>query len=424
MYVPASNIFGAYADLINNAITESSAFFAVGIKLGAPFTSVSGSGTLCQVKFNITKAPAENETLYSNIHFVQESEYPMYTQLVDPEANEIPYTPEDGYYEYSWPPPPPPPPPPSEGAVIAIKPPKIINSSIIPPATVQYNVTIKNVTDMYGYAFKINYNPAILGCLSLQFLDILGETNYLPYFSVDNVNGLITVNVTYFPPATPITTEEEVDAVIITFRVRGMGATLIDLNDTNLIDSIGRPMPHDARDGLFANILRDLAVTNVVPLSDWVYKGKKIEINVTVKNQGEIVETSIKVNVFYNDFLITSFTISSLNPNEEVTSTIEWDTKNVTACHRYTISATVLPVEYEIDTTNNTYSDGKVKVRIYGDVNGDDVVSIADAQLIKASVPSTPGNPAWNPYADLNGDGAIDIKDYQQVKKAIGGWCP
>ena len=424
MYIPADNVFGSYADPIPPTITVSSAYFMVGIKLGAPFESISGTGTLCQIKFNVTKAPAENETLSCNIHFTQEGEYPMHTKLVDPDANTIAYTPEDGYYEYSWPPPPPPPPPPSEGAVMAIKPPEIINSSLIPPATIQYNVTIKNVTDMYGYAFKINYNPAILGCISLQFIDILGETNYIPQFSVDNTHGLITANVTYIPPATPITTEEEVSAVIITFRVRGVGATLIDLNETSLTDSLGRSIPHNSHDGLFANIIRDIAVTNVVPSSDWVYKSRKIEINVTVKNQGEIVETYIKVNVFYDDFLLTNFTISSINPNEEVTSTVEWDTKNATACHQYTISAVVLAVEYEINTSNNAYSDGKVKVRIYGDVNGDNTVDVTDVQLVKMAMPSTPADPAWNPYADLNDDKVIDVTDYQQVKKCTGSWCP
>jgi hypothetical protein len=423
MYVPADNVFGAYADLVSNDITSSSAFFAVGLKISAPFSSITGSGTLCQVKFNVTKAPAENQTLNCNLHLVQANEYSIYTMLVDSNANEIPCTLEDGYYEYSWPPPPPPPPP-SEGAVMAIKPPEIINSSLTPPATIQYNVTIKNVRDMYGYAFKINYDPAILGCISLQFVDILGETNYIPQFSVDNTHGLVTVNVTYIPPATPITTEEEVSAAIITYRVRGIGATLIDLNDTSLTDSLGRPIPHDSRDGLFANIIRDLAVTNVLSSSDWVYKGNKIEINVTVKNQGELVETSITVNVFCDDSVITSFTIPSLNPNGETTSTIQWDTKKVTACHQYTISAEVLTVEYEINITNNIYADGKVKVRIYGDVDGNGIVNMLDAQLIKMAIPSTPADLNWNPYADLNDDKIVNIKDYQQVKGCISHYCP
>jgi hypothetical protein len=52
-----------------------------------------------------------------------------------------------------------------------------------------------------------------------------------------------------------------------------------------------------------------------------------------------------------------------------------------------------------------------VKLKIPGDINGDDVVDIFDATLASKAFASKPGSPNWNPDADLNGDGLVDIFD-------------
>jgi len=421
IYIPTDNIFNGWTDPVGLTVTSSSAYLVCGIKLGAPFDHFDGSGALCQIKFNVTKAPSsEGETLSCNIHFVLAGENLFYTKLINPDADLITYTSEDGYYEYAWPPPPP---PPSEGAAFYMRPQEIINSSILPPQVIQLNATIKNVTDMYGYGFSLSYDPAILWCISLTILDVLGETNYLPEFSVNNIEGIITVNVTYMPPAVPITTELEVPLVKLMFRVTGIGATLLDINNTNLVDSLGRPIPHAVHDGFFANIIRDLAITNVVPHATWAYQGNILKINVTVRNQGEITETLITVEAYYEGNLLGNDTIASLNPDEQVTLTFAWNTASVTPCQNYTISAEVTAVPYEMDLLNNIYSDGKVKVKLYGDINGDGVVDGQDVQMIRSTIPSYPDHPHWNPEADVNNDGVVDGVDYQQTKKKVGTTC-
>ena len=420
MYVPTSNIFGNYPDPTESFITDSSAFWVVGIKSSGP-PSVSGSGTLCQIKFNVTKTPSEGENLSCNIHFVLSGEDMFYTKLIDLDANLIDYTAEHGVYEYSWPPPPP---PPSEGATFAVRPSQIINSSILPPQVIQVNITVKNVTDMYGYGFSLKYNPAILLCLSVSVLVVLDETNFVPEFSVNNTGGIVTVSVTYVPPAVPITTESEVPLVTITLRVKGIGVTPLHLDGTTLVDSLGRPIPHTIHDGVFANIIRDLAVTNVVTSANWVYQGNQRQINVTVKNQGEITETSVVVTVFYDTSFLANATIASLSPTEETTLPFTWNTAGVAPCHNYTISAEVTAVPYDMNVTNNVYSDGKIKVRWYGDVNGDDIVDGQDIALVKKAIPSLPSDDQWNPMADLNDDGVVDGVDLQRTKKKVGTGCP
>jgi len=419
MFIPNDNVFLNYPDPVEPDITNTYAFWMVGIKSGGP-TSFTGSGTLCQIRFNVTRAPIEGETLSCNIHFVISAEYPIYTSLVDPDAMDILYTPEDGLYEYSYPPPPP---PPSEGAVMALEPPSIIDSSILPPQIVEYNVTIKNVTDMYGYQFKLNYDQNMLYCLSLTVLDILGETNYITSFSVDNNVGLISVSVAFEPPAVPITTELEVPIVALVFRVKGIGGTWLNLTDTSIVDSLARLIPHAVHNGLFINVVRDLAVTNVVCSSDWVYQGNTRKVNVTVENHGEIIETSIIVNVRYDGNLLASTTVPTLNPGDAIELTFTWNTSGVPCCINYTISGEAVPVPWELNTANNIFVDGQIRVRLFGDINDDRVVDVHDLQLMKLAIPSFPGVGNWNPYADLNDDGIVDGKDYVLLKKNVGKHC-
>jgi hypothetical protein len=91
LILPADNVFGADADIVSNYLYEGSLFFAVGIKIGGPDYVNVTTGTLCQINFTIIK----NDTdlpLNCNLHFVTESENPMYTMLIDPSANEISVT--------------------------------------------------------------------------------------------------------------------------------------------------------------------------------------------------------------------------------------------------------------------------------------------------------------------------------------------
>ncbi len=104
MYVPTNNIFSPNQyDMTDPTITESSAFWVVSIK--SPPDYVNGSGTLCQIKFNVTKVPTISENLTCNIHIIVFGEDLFYTKLIDPDALLIPYTAYDATYEYNYEPP-------------------------------------------------------------------------------------------------------------------------------------------------------------------------------------------------------------------------------------------------------------------------------------------------------------------------------
>jgi len=96
--IPPDNVFGGYVDgPIGLTIKPSSVFCVAGMELGAPSEYMNGSGTLCQIKFTILK----NDTggpLLCDMHFVLAGENLFYTKLIDPDADLITYTPEDGDY--------------------------------------------------------------------------------------------------------------------------------------------------------------------------------------------------------------------------------------------------------------------------------------------------------------------------------------
>jgi subtilase family serine protease len=55
-----------------------------------------------------------------------------------------------------------------------------------------------------------------------------------------------------------------------------------------------------------------------------------------------------------------------------------------------------------------------------GDVNGDNVVSLADFALVRTAFGSTSVSGNWNPNADLNGDGSVSLADFVIVRNQFG----
>jgi probable HAF family extracellular repeat protein len=62
--------------------------------------------------------------------------------------------------------------------------------------------------------------------------------------------------------------------------------------------------------------------------------------------------------------------------------------------------------------TGNGYVGGLSFSLINGDVNGDNVINLADLDAIAEAWHSTPGAKNWNANADLNGDGTVNLEDW------------
>jgi len=90
----------------------------------------------------------------------------------------------------------------------------------------------------------------------------------------------------------------------------------------------------------------------------------------------------------------------------------------------YTISAYAWPVSGEIDATDNTFTDGTVKVTIVGDISGDCVVDMTDLGWIAYSYGATPSDPKWNSNRDITDDDLIDMTDLGIAAMHYGETCP
>jgi len=393
----------------------------IGFTCYAGQTPFSGDGKLVVFEFEIIATPPEGGSLTSDLIISYKPSGGRYeSKLKNSAAQPITFTATDGRYEYVTPGFPPPPP---EGTQLYIDPPEIVDPTLLPPATVRINVTINNVTNLYGYEFYLNYDTNILTCTSLTINSVLGEVHFTPKMSVDDETGTIYVKVSYYEPAEPIATYTPLALVTTTFIIDSLGSSTLDLNNTQLTDPSAQQIEHEAKDGFIMTLIRDLAVINVTLSENIVYQGWPVNITVTAKNEGYINET-FKINVYYDDTLIENLTIANLAPDQETTKTVTWYTSTVEPYINHTIKAEIPTVPYEIDTTDNAFADGALMVKLNGDINGDQIVDIDDIMVVALAFGSYPGTPSWNPEADLSGDGIIDIDDAVLVAINYGKHYP
>ncbi len=165
--------------------------------------------------------------------------------------------------------------------------------------------------------------------------------------------------------------------------------------------------------------IRDIVIANVLLSTNASYAGRIITINVTVSNLGETTET-FNVSLFYDNNLIGTILVEGLPSYTNITITFYWDTTGVNPCTYYNITAKTDVLPGEINTTNNILQDGKVKIKILGDVNGDDIVDLVDMYTVALAFGEWPGRPYWNAQADINNDGIVDLMDVYIVCQNFG----
>jgi hypothetical protein len=206
--------------------------------------------------------------------------------------------------------------------------------------------------------FNLTYDAQVVEWVGFDILQSEGE--YPSFiFSANTSAGFIWMSLNY---STPITVSSSAPLTSLRFNVNSYGISPLSLSDIELLDQYGNPIAYNESDGLFANIIRDVAVTNVVPALNWVYQTWTDNINVTVANLGSVNE-SFNVTAWYNSTAIGTSPVASLAPNAQTAVSIPWNTTGVPAGN-YTITGTASFVPYEtyFNTTNNVYVDGIVEV--------------------------------------------------------------
>lgn len=247
-------------------------------------------------------------------------------------------------------------------ARLFVNPPEIADPTLLPPSIVKINITLEGVREMYGYEFKLEYNTEMLTCIGAIVHIIQNQTNFSPRILIDDRAGFIHVNVTYYPPSTPITIAQPENLVTIYFLISGMGYSQLHLSDTEITDVYENSISHQTEDGFIITLIRDVAVTEVAPSSYWAYQNWTIRISVTVKNIGNLSE-SFNVRVYYNDTLIAIRTVTNLPPGNTSTITINWDTTGVNEgiC---IIKAETSIIPYEYNVENNILYSGPIVIFI------------------------------------------------------------
>jgi parallel beta-helix repeat protein len=185
----------------------------------------------------------------------------------------------------------------------------------------------------------------------------------------------------------------------------------------------------NTEDNLYINgqveiLWHDVAVVEVVPSRDWVYQGHSVNITVTVINKGDFTET-VTITVYYNITAnkIIGIQLITLLSEENQTITFTWDTDDVPYCHNYTITA-VATIDFDNNLTDNTFTNGKVKVRIMGDIDNNGMVNMLDLWIVGTSFGFTEETPEWNGDIDLNQDGYINMMDLYITAINFGRICP
>jgi len=166
----------------------------------------------------------------------------------------------------------------------------------------------------------------------------------------------------------------------------------------------------------------DVALTDVSPSQTWVYQSRTVTFNVTVINKGDFIE-NVTITLYYNitsGEIIGEETITNLLPSENKTVTLVWNTTGVRPCFNYTITAVATIDTPDNDPADNTLTNGRVKVRILGDIDGDGKVDMKDIRAVAKAFASYPGHERWNPGLDFDNDGKIDMRDVRTVSKHFG----
>jgi len=109
-----------------------------------------------------------------------------------------------------------------------------------------------------------------------------------------------------------------------------------------------------------------------------------------------------------------------LYSGSRTTLTLTWNTTDF-AKGNYTISANATTVSGEIDTTDNSYTDGIVRVNMVGDVAEPfGTVNILDILYVAVHFGAETPEPRYDPNADIDCNGVINILDILVIAVHFG----
>jgi hypothetical protein len=279
--------------------------------------------------------------------------------------------------------------------------------SVAPPDVAILEVSASPITVYRGSMIIVKVVAANLGIYRKESFTV---TVY------NNDTAINALDVAELPPHTNITLSFvwDTSAVLPGVYVVSARASVVPLE----VDTANNFLVGNAVKIVVPNV----AITRVSSELSSVYPGWKVTVVVVVVNRG-LLPVNITVAAYYDNNLIGNKSITNLASDVELELVFIWDTSNVPCCHNYTISAGASLLPFEENASDNIYVDGGVKVRIVGDVSGDDSVNILDMILASTVFNTKSSDLDYNMYADINRDGSINVLDMILISTHLGESC-
>jgi len=140
----------------------------------------------------------------------------------------------------------------------------------------------------------------------------------------------------------------------IRFKAISSGSTCLVINNSKLYDYVFRNILHEVRSCQVsvASVLRNVSVV-AFECTDEIVLGHSTCLNVTVKNEGEILEKDVELRLYVNGSIANSTTIASLDVDSEYTCSFVWAPNSVGF---YNVTVSVNPLQGETVTYDNNIS--------------------------------------------------------------------
>jgi len=156
----------------------------------------------------------------------------------------------------------------------------------------------------------------------------------------------------------------------------------------------------------------DISIENATLSTDETYVSTIVNITVIVKNIANIsVSETFNVTVKCDLNIIETEQVVDLAQGVNTTLTFNWNTTGVVPGN-YIISAEASIVPDELNTDNNIFGNGMIRVKIPGDIDGDGYVGSSDFSVLAGAYGSSSGDPAYDARADFDNDGYIGSADF------------